>query len=69
MFFSLGESIDYYVNLSKLSNDFKNNLLKGMQDLVVRPNRLVDIENESVLNTSLLRGSLFQKFMGSSHAC
>ncbi|MFS1109602.1 hypothetical protein ACFC9S_14325, partial [Enterococcus faecalis] len=25
MFFSLGESIDYYVNLSKLSDGFKHN--------------------------------------------
>lgn len=34
----LGESIDYYVNLSKLSDGFKHNLLKAIQDLVVWPN-------------------------------
>lgn len=63
-FFSLGENIDYYINLSKLSNDFKNNLLKAIQDLVIRPNRLTDIENESVLNTSLLRGIALSEIHG-----
>ncbi|WP_422857431.1 AAA family ATPase, partial [Cronobacter sakazakii] len=64
MFFSLGESIDYYVNLSKLSDGFKHNLLKAIQDLVVWPNRLADIENESVLNTSLLRGVTLSEIHG-----
>ena len=56
MFFSLGESIDYYVNLSKLSDGFKHNLLKAIQDLVVWPNRLADIENERSLTPHYLEG-------------
>lgn len=55
MFFSLSKSINYYVNLSKLSNSFKHNLLKAIQNLVVWPNQLANIKNKSVLNTSLLK--------------
>lgn len=64
MFFSLGDGIDYYINIGKLSDKFKYKLLNALQDLVVQPNRLSDIENESVLNSSLLRSVTLSEIHG-----
>ncbi|HFO9593947.1 TPA: hypothetical protein ACHLGW_004783, partial [Escherichia coli] len=54
-FFSLGEGLAFYENLSKLNNELKMNILNSLQDIVQIQNKLPIIENEDVLNTSLLR--------------
>ncbi|MDB2374150.1 ATP-binding protein [Psychrosphaera haliotis] len=55
-YFSLGTDTEYYKNLNKLSAELKNSLLSALQDIVYKPEKLKEIEDEEVLNTSLFRG-------------
>ncbi|EGQ7694167.1 ATP-binding protein [Vibrio vulnificus] len=55
-YFSLGEGVEYYKTIKeKFSPQLKDNLLNGLNDIVVKPNIVSSIENEEVLGTSLLR--------------
>ncbi|MDA5543835.1 AAA family ATPase [Yersinia rochesterensis] len=54
-YFSLGDSLEYYKNLNNLDSELKMDILTSLKDIIINTNRLSDIENESVLNTSLLR--------------
>lgn len=63
-YFSVGEGVEYYKKLSKLSEKFRDKFLKSLQDIVSNPHRLIEIENESVLNTSLLRNITLSEIYG-----
>ncbi len=55
-YFSLGIDTEYYKNLNKLSPELKQHILAALEDIVYKPEKLKDIEDEEVLNTSLFRG-------------
>ncbi|WP_261835833.1 P-loop NTPase family protein [Vibrio ishigakensis] len=55
-YFSVGTNVEYYKSLNKLDGALKKYILNSLQDIVHLPNRLPDIEDESVLNISLFRG-------------
>ncbi|VGM94869.1 ABC transporter ATP-binding protein [uncultured Avibacterium sp.] len=54
-FFSLGQDVDFYVNLMKLPNEIGKKILNRLNDIAYKPDILSRIQNESVLNTSLMR--------------
>jgi len=54
-FFSLGAEIEYYKNLNKLQIELKESILKALEDIVFKPEKLKSIEDEDVLNVSLFR--------------
>lgn len=55
-FFSLGQDVDFYVKLMKLPNEIGIQILDKLNDIAYKPDILPNIQNESVLNTSLMRG-------------
>ena len=55
-YFSLGTDAEYYKNLNKLPPELKQNILTALEDIVYKPEKLKDIEDEKVLNISLFRG-------------
>lgn len=55
-YFSLGVNVDYYKNINKLDEELKFYILSALQDIVYKPEKLKDIEDEEVLNVSLFRG-------------
>ncbi|CAH7161230.1 ATPase_AAA_core domain-containing protein [Vibrio chagasii] len=55
-YFSLGSDVNYYKKLNKLSPELKEGILKALQDIVYKPEKIKTIEDEDVLNTSLFRG-------------
>jgi predicted ATPase len=63
-YFSLGTDVEYYKNLNKLHVDVKQHLLTALQDIVHKPEKLKDIEDEEVLNTSLFRGITLSEVHG-----
>lgn len=61
-FFSLGTSVDYYKEIRhKLSDNFRASYLTALNDLVANQDLLSEIEEEEVLNTSLLRSVSIHK--------
>lgn len=54
-YFSLGTNFDYYKNLNQLNPELKNAILKSLNDIAYSPEKIKDIEDEDVLNTSLFR--------------
>lgn len=54
-FFSLGQSVDYYKRMAKISLPLRRQVLAGLADVVSNPELIEEIENESVFGTSLLR--------------
>lgn len=54
-YFSLGVDVDYYKNLNKLDAELKRCILTALEDIVYKPEKIKDIEDEEVLNTSLFR--------------
>jgi predicted ATPase len=54
-YFSLGTDVDYYKNLSKLAPHLRKRILTALEDIVYKPEKLKNIEDEEVLNTSLFR--------------
>lgn len=54
-FFSLGQDIDYYNKISKLSESLKNLLLGALKDIVHNPDLIALTQNEEVFQVSLLR--------------
>ncbi len=55
-YFSLGTDSEYYKNLNKLDPELKKYILTALEDIVYKPEKINDIEDEEVLNTSLFRG-------------
>lgn len=56
-YFSLGENIEYYKNISLLSKNFRVELLQSLNDIVYNPKLIEDILNEEVFKVSLLRST------------
>lgn len=54
-FFSLGNSDDFYRNIAALTNSQGIEILKALRDIVVMPELIVELEDEKVFSTSLLR--------------
>lgn len=54
-FFSLGQGVEYYHNLSAISPKLKMELLKALNDMVFNPLYLEKAKDENVFKTSLLR--------------
>lgn len=54
-FFSLGQDVDYYKNLSKLPVDERDELVRSIRDMVAHPSIYLEVEEERVLKTALLR--------------
>ncbi|HCE2702331.1 AAA family ATPase [Vibrio alginolyticus] len=55
-YFSLGSDVNYYKKLNQLSTALKEAILKSLEDIVYKPEKIKVIEDEDVLNTSLFRG-------------
>jgi predicted ATPase len=55
-YFSLGNNVQYYKNLNNLDQELKRNILTALEDIVYKPEKIKDIEDEEVLNISLFRG-------------
>ncbi len=55
-YFSLGEGVEYYKTIvDELSPQTKENLLNGLNDIVLHPSIINVVEDEDVFGTSLLR--------------
>lgn len=54
-FFSLGESDEYYKNISKLNKELRISVLKILNDIVFKQDIIPKIKDEDVFRTSLLR--------------
>lgn len=54
-YFSLGQSREYYMNLSELGNDLEREILNGLRDLRFTGNRNKLILDEAVVSKSLAR--------------
>ncbi len=54
-FFSLGQGIDFYKNISSLPNGLGKNVLLALRDVATQPNLIEEIKEEQVFSTSLLR--------------
>lgn len=54
-YFSLGQEIDFYKNLSFLSVELRNDVLLSLKDIVFEPAIIEEVKNEDVFKTSLLR--------------
>lgn len=63
-YFSIGDGVEYYRNISKLSDELKKEILVSLNDIVQQPERLHKIENERVLNKSLFRGVTLSEIHG-----
>lgn len=55
-FFSLGQDVDFYINLWKLPNNIKQYILKNLNDIVYERNFYNRFSSETVFQTSLMRG-------------
>lgn len=55
-YFSLGQEVDFYRNLSKLSSDERENILCSLRDIVNDQGVIDGLKEEEVFGTSLLRG-------------
>ena len=54
-FFSLGQSVEYYRNLTSLPNHLGKRILLSLRDIAVQPGLIEGIKEERVFSTSLLR--------------
>lgn len=54
-FFSLGTTVEYYINISKLSESIKQEYLMGLRDVVAHKDSLNMAVTEEVFKVSLLR--------------
>ncbi|MBB1386453.1 ATP-binding protein [Pseudoalteromonas sp. SG45-5] len=63
-YFSLGTDVEYYKKLNKLDSELSKEILTSLQDIVYNPEKLEDIEDEDVLNVSLLRDVTLSEIHG-----
>lgn len=63
-YFSVGINSEYYKNLNKLNPELKRDLLTALEDIVFKPEKIKEIEDEEVLNTSLFRGVTLSDVQG-----
>lgn len=63
-FFSVGESLDFYKELSSLPKKLKEKLLYSLNDIVFNPEIIDDIQEEEVFRTSLLRDTSLTSIKG-----
>ncbi|MEP4892247.1 MAG: AAA family ATPase [Aliiglaciecola sp.] len=63
-YFSVGTDVEYYKNLNKLDSELSQTVLAALQDIVYKPEKLKDIEDEDVLNVSLLRDVTLSEIHG-----
>jgi predicted ATPase len=63
-FFSLGQGIDFYKNISLLPNNFGKYILVALRDIVVQPNIIENIKEEDVFRTSFLRNVSLSSIKG-----
>lgn len=54
-FFSLGQDVDYYINLQKLPDSDKKYILQNLKDIVYNPTLFSENSDQNVMKTSLLR--------------
>lgn len=54
-FFSLGQDVSFYKNISILPEPLLKNILEGLRDVVYDTGILAEVKAENVFNTSLLR--------------
>ncbi len=55
IFFSIGQSEDYYENIKKLGDKYREFILEGLNDIAYRPEIYEKCRNENVTKTSLMR--------------
>lgn len=63
-YFSVGENLSYYKNLSKLPKALKVKLMKSLLDIVYKPELIKSIQDEEVFKTSLLRDNSLTAIKG-----
>lgn len=54
-YFSLGQDVDFYVEIMKLSDDIGKHILANLNDIAYKPELLTRIQDEPVFRTSLMR--------------
>ncbi|GAB2196459.1 AAA family ATPase [Sessilibacter sp. MAH4] len=54
-FFSLGQVVDFYQNMSNLPSDLKKTILFSLRDIVINPDIINSLMDQDVFSTSLLR--------------
>ncbi|QEY25910.1 AAA family ATPase [Neisseria zalophi] len=54
-FFSLGQDVDFYIEIWKLPNHIKRFILENLNDVVYKPELVNKFNNEPVFETSLMR--------------
>ena len=54
-FFSLGQDVEFYVEIQKLPEDIRTIILNNLNDIVYKPVFFDRFQNEPVFNTSLMR--------------
>ncbi len=54
-YFSLGQGVDFYKNIAALPKRYRDHILHALRDIVIQPNIIKKIKDESVFGTSLLR--------------
>jgi predicted ATPase len=73
-YFALGQDIDFYRNIAKLPDGVGEKILLALQDIVLRPETIDEIQNERVFSASLLRdvslslvkGQFFRALLGAA---
>lgn len=55
-YFSLGQDVDFYVEIMKLSDDIGKHILANLNDIAYKSEFLTRIQDEAVFRTSLMRG-------------
>ena len=63
-YFSLGQSVDYYIKVQTLTPELKEQLLVGLHDIVYDEELQKQALNEDVTTTSLLRGTALTTIKG-----
>ena len=63
-YFSLGQTTEYYKQLSTMPAEARKNYLGGINDLVAHPELLTTIEDENVFGISLLRNVYIASIRG-----
>lgn len=63
-YFSLGMGVHYYKNLTTISKELRNEVLRSLKDIVFNPSLFEEVKNEDVFQTSLLRDTSITAIRG-----